>query len=82
MLALNHLATRILEFESVTALGIGRGPTGLAAAAVYLATRIKGITRTQRDVAMAAGVTEVTIRNRYKEICQTLGIDPDSPTEP
>ena len=76
------LATRILEYESVTALGTGRGPTGLAAAAVYLATRIKGVTRTQRDVAMAAGVTEVTIRNRYKEICQTLGLDPDSPTEP
>jgi transcription initiation factor TFIIB len=76
------LASRILGYEQVSALGTGRGPTGLAAAAVYLATRIQGITRTQRDVAMAAGVTEVTIRNRYKEICATLNINPDSPTAP
>ena len=76
------LATRILAYEQVGALGTGRGPTGLAAAAVYLATRIKGITRTQRDVAMAAGVTEVTIRNRYKEICSILNLDADSPKEP
>jgi transcription initiation factor TFIIB len=76
------LASRILGYEQVGALGTGRGPTGLAAAAVYLATRIQGITRTQRDVAMAAGVTEVTIRNRYKEICSTLNINPDSPTPP
>jgi len=76
------LATRILEYEQVAALGTGRGPTGLAAAAVYLATRINGITRTQREVAMSAGVTEVTIRNRYKEICLTLDISPDTPTPP
>jgi|TARA_B110000285_G_scaffold45757_1_gene51188 transcription initiation factor TFIIB len=76
------LATRILEFEQVGALGTGRGPTGLAAAAVYLATRINGVTRTQREVAMSAGVTEVTIRNRYKEICLTLNISPDTPTAP
>jgi transcription initiation factor TFIIB len=63
-------------------LGTGRGPTGLAAAAVYLATRINGVTRTQREVAMSAGVTEVTIRNRYKEICLTLNISPDTPIAP
>ena len=40
------------------------------------------ITRTQRDVAMAAGVTEVTIRNRYKEICEVLGMDAENPQSP
>jgi transcription initiation factor TFIIIB Brf1 subunit/transcription initiation factor TFIIB len=35
--------------------------------------------RTQREVAMAAGVTEVTIRNRYKEMCATMKLDPDNP---
>ena len=34
--------------------------------------------RTQRDVAAAAGVTEVTIRNRYNDICDALGIDRNS----
>jgi transcription initiation factor TFIIIB Brf1 subunit/transcription initiation factor TFIIB len=31
---------------------------------------------------MAAGVTEVTIRNRYKEICERLGIDAENPVAP
>lgn len=76
------LARRILAFEQIRPLTVGRGPTGIAAAAVYLATRINTITRTQRDVAMAAGVTEVTIRNRYKEICQQLNIDAENPQAP
>ena len=76
------LARSILQYDAIRPLTVGRGPTGIAAAAVYLATRINTITRTQRDVAMAAGVTEVTIRNRYKEICESLGIDAENPTTP
>ena len=34
-----------------------------------------GIARTQKDVARVSGVTEVTIRNRYKEISKKLGLD-------
>jgi len=30
--------------------------------------------RTQREVAEVSGVTEVTIRNRYKEITEKLGL--------
>jgi transcription initiation factor TFIIB len=30
--------------------------------------------RTQREVADVAGVTEVTIRNRYKELTEKLNI--------
>ena len=57
-------------------LTAGRGPTGIAAASVYLSGIIKGHERTQREVSDAAGVTEVTIRNRYKEICEALNINP------
>jgi len=39
---------------------------GLAAAALYLACVKNGENMTQRDIAEAASVTEVTIRNRYK----------------
>ena len=52
----------------------GRGPTGIAAASVYLASKIKGFEKTQREISEAAGVTEVTIRNRYKEMCNALDI--------
>jgi transcription initiation factor TFIIB len=53
----------------------GRGPTGIASAALYIATVLCGDRRTQREVADVAGVTEVTIRNRYKELTKKLDID-------
>jgi len=53
----------------------GRGPTGVAAAAVYIASLLLGERRTQKEVANVAGVTEVTIRNRYRELKKELNID-------
>lgn len=58
---------------------ISRGPTGIAAASIYLAGMINGCSRTQREVAAVAGVTEVTIRNRFKELCEILKLDPTNP---
>lgn len=67
------LAVKILEkSEELTS---GRGPTGMAAAALYIAALQYGEKRTQREVADVAGVTEVTIRNRYKELLKNLKID-------
>ena len=57
-------------------LTAGRGPTGIAAASVYLASLMTKNHRTQREVSEAAGITEVTIRNRYKELCKSLNINP------
>ncbi len=53
----------------------GKGPTGVAAAAIYIACVLIGEKRTQREVADIVGVTEVTIRNRYKELIEKLGIE-------
>jgi transcription initiation factor TFIIB len=52
----------------------GKDPKSVAAAALYIACILRGETRTQRDVSEATGVTEVTIRNRYKELVTSLGI--------
>lgn len=65
---------RILKLAADKELTSGRGPTGVAAAAVYIAAINKNERRTQREVADVAGVTEVTIRNRYKELAEKLGI--------
>ena len=65
----------ILKKAANEELTSGRGPTGLAAAALYIATILCGERRTQREVADVAGVTEVTIRNRYKELAKKLDID-------
>ena len=53
----------------------GRGPTGIAAASLYVSALIHGEKRTQREVADVAGVTEVTIRNRYKELLDELDLE-------
>ncbi len=53
----------------------GRGPTGLAAAGIYIASVLMNDRRTQKEIGDVSGVTEVTVRNRYKEIVKTLGIE-------
>jgi len=73
-------AHRILASVGSEAM-ISRGPTGIAAAAIYLAAKRRKKDRTQSEVAQVAGVTEVTIRNRYKELCEHLGFDPQDPSK-
>ena len=67
-------AVEILEEARRIELTSGRGPTGIAAAALYVSSLIHGEKRTQREVADVAGVTEVTIRNRYKELIKKLNL--------
>jgi len=65
----------ILREAAHRELTSGRGPTGMAAASLYIASVLCGERRTQREVAEIAGVTEVTIRNRYKELTKKLDMD-------
>jgi len=53
----------------------GKDPMGLAAAALYIACVMNNEKRTQKVIADAAGVTEVTIRNRYKGLKDALRLD-------
>ncbi|MCF7799071.1 transcription initiation factor IIB [Candidatus Woesearchaeota archaeon] len=68
-------SVEIIEEAQSVELTSGRGPTGIAAAALYVAALINGEKRTQREVADVAGVTEVTIRNRYKELLEKLELE-------
>ncbi|MDE1857722.1 MAG: transcription initiation factor IIB [Thaumarchaeota archaeon] len=61
---------RITEEKEISA---GKSPMGLAAASLYLAGVIEGEIKTQKEIAEAAGVTEVTVRNRYKGLRADLG---------
>ncbi len=67
-------AVDILNDATTFDVTSGKGPIGVAAAALYISAVLEGEKKTQREVADAIGVTEVTIRNRYKEIVETLGI--------
>ena len=53
----------------------GRGPTGVSAATIYIASVMCDERRTQKQIGKVAGVTEVTVRNRYKELAEELGIE-------
>jgi len=68
-------AIKVLEQAQKKELTSGRGPTGIAAAALYVSALLHNERRTQREVADVAGVTEVTIRNRYKELLEKLGLE-------
>jgi transcription initiation factor TFIIB len=46
----------------------GKDPMGIAATVLYIACLNTGEKRTQTDIAQAAGITEMTLRNRYKDI--------------
>jgi transcription initiation factor TFIIB len=66
------IASKILRTARELKLTSGRGPTGIAAAASYIASVLIGERKTQREIAEIAQVTEVTIRNRYKELIEQL----------
>lgn len=74
-------ALTILEDANKKEISAGKDPMGLAAAALYLSCVInkeEGVT--QKIIAMAAGVTEVTIRNRHKGLRELLDIKMPSKT--
>ncbi|MFP9059467.1 transcription initiation factor IIB [Natrialbaceae archaeon A-chndr2] len=48
----------------------GKSPVGLAAASVYAAALLTNEKVTQNDVSEVANISEVTIRNRYKELLE------------
>ena len=50
----------------------GKNPMGLAATILYLSCLKTGEYNTQYDLAQAAGVTDVTLRNRYKDLKSRL----------
>ncbi len=66
-----RLAAEIAEKTQDHSLADGKAPNGLAAAYLYIASTLLGQSILQRDVSSIAGITEVTIRNRCKEILTT-----------
>jgi transcription initiation factor TFIIB len=68
-------AVNILRRATKEKMTAGKDPMGLAAAALYIACAMCDEKRTQKMIADAAGVTEVTIRNRYKGLKEALDIE-------
>jgi transcription initiation factor TFIIB len=70
-----RLAVEILRKAEQVKETAGKDPMGIAAAALYIACEMNDEKKTQKIIADAAGVTEVTIRNRYKALTRTLNLN-------
>ena len=61
-------AVKILKKAKQNEISAGKDPMGLAASALYISNTRMGMNCSQKIIAQAAGITEVTVRNR----CQGL----------
>lgn len=68
------LASRILNIAKGKGLTSGKGPVGLAAAALYIASVLLDDKRTQKEIAERCNITEVTVRNRYRDLVDGITI--------
>jgi transcription initiation factor TFIIB len=65
-------ALEILKDANDKEMTAGKGPMGLAAAALYISCLKYNLKISQREISIASGVTEVTIRNRYRALRESL----------
>ena len=70
-----RVAMKMMKEVMKSGISAGKDPMGLAASVLYLACLNTGQNRTQTDIADAAGVTEVTVRNRYKNLRTQLDLN-------
>ncbi|WP_229112199.1 transcription initiation factor IIB [Halapricum desulfuricans] len=66
-------ARRLIEAARADGVLSGKSPVGIAAAAIYAAALLSNERVTQSDVSEVADISEVTIRNRYKELLDAEG---------
>jgi len=78
--ATRERAIEILKENKETGAARGWAPIGTAAAAIYIAAVLsdEGEYRTEKEIAKVAGTTEITIRNRYKELEKKLKLNIDA----
>jgi transcription initiation factor TFIIB len=67
-----RVAIKIMHQVVAMQVSAGKGPMGIAATVLYIACLQAGEMKTQKELSIAAGVTEVTIRNRYSELKKYL----------
>ena len=68
------VAIKILRKAKRKRITMGKDPVGVVSAVLYIACQIEGENVTQKEIAEVAGVTEVTLRNRKKELVKKLDL--------
>ena len=65
-------AMHVMDNLTKNEMSAGKNPMGLAATVLYVSSLKTGENKTQTDIANAAGITEVTLRNRFKDLKNKL----------
>ncbi len=75
-------AIEILRRARHKRIATGKDPMGIAATVLYIGCLQNNEKKTQKEIADAAGVTEVTVRSRYKALQRELNLEiPDAKTQ-
>mgnify|MGYP006269990047 FL=1 len=74
--ATERLARDLAETAVEEAVHSGKSPVGIAASALYAASKLRNEGLTQAAISETANVSEVTIRNRYREVLEVAEISP------
>jgi len=64
----------ILASAKEKGLAEGKNPIAMAATSLYISSAINGEGRSQREIAQASGISEVTIRSRARALIESLGL--------
>lgn len=64
----------IIDLAAEAGLTSGKDPASITAASLYWASMLVGERRTQTEIAKTLKVTEVTIRNRFKELNNSINL--------
>ncbi len=69
------LAIRIIEAGRASGTLLSKGPQGVAVAALYVASLLLDLRKTQAAISRDTEVSEVTIRNRYRDVIDGVMIE-------
>lgn len=69
------LAIRIIEAGRKSGALLSKGPQGVAVASLYVASILMNFRKTQSAISKNTEVSEITIRNRYKDIVSGVLIE-------
>ncbi len=71
---MEKITIKILKFYLKKSSINGINPKGVCAGALYLASKLKNLKLKQKEIAEVVGITEVTLRSRYKEILNVIDL--------
>jgi transcription initiation factor TFIIB len=68
-------SSELVNMVKEVGLTSGKGQLAIGAAAVYILSVLLDLKKTQKEIAETLGITEVTIRNRYRDIVDNFEIE-------